>query len=82
MKIALAARFHDFGVARQGSWTTSVNKGKKEGRGAAASALVLPWPYGLYLILSYAVAEMLPARSLNCTYTVLVPAPLLSSHDL
>ena len=36
------------------------------------------WPYGLYLILSYFVAETLPARSLNCAYTVLEPAPLLS----
>lgn len=27
--------------------------------------------YGLYLILSYAAAETLPALSLNCTYTVL-----------
>jgi len=30
VKIALAAaHFHGFGVARQGPWNTSVNKGKK-----------------------------------------------------
>jgi hypothetical protein len=31
VKIALTvAHFHGFGVARQGPWVTSVNKGKKE----------------------------------------------------
>ncbi len=34
------------------------------------------------LIVSDAAAEMLPARSLYCTYTVFVPAPVLSVHDL
>ena len=48
---------------------------------------LLPHPrslgfYGLYLILSYAAAETLPARSLYLTYTVLVPAPEVNLHDL
>jgi hypothetical protein len=42
----------------------------------------LGWRYGLNLIVSDAAAEMLPARSLYFTYTVLVPAPSLSSHAL
>jgi hypothetical protein len=56
---------------------------KKKGRGEKPrpSCCALR-PYGVYLILSYAVDDTLPARSLNCTYTVLVPAPLLSVHDL
>ena len=61
-----------------------VKKGKKkEGQG-----VVLPEPssqrlaYGLNLIVSDAAAEMLRARSLYWTYTVLVPAPVLSVHDL
>jgi hypothetical protein len=34
VKLAMAAaHFHGFGVARQGPWVTSVNKGKRERRG-------------------------------------------------
>jgi hypothetical protein len=36
----------------------------------------------LYLIVSCASAETLPALSMYCTYTVFVPDPLLSCHVL
>jgi hypothetical protein len=36
VKIALAAHFHGFGVARQGPWITWVNKGIKKGWGVVS----------------------------------------------
>ena len=41
-----------------------------------------PDDYGRYVIESLTLADTLPARSLYCTYTVLVPTPLLRVHPL